>query len=67
VVVWFCVVLMSFCWCCLVEVFSGLFVDLGDDFLSFSSVMVRKSVCVWVGSVGSERCGVRWFLCCHVM
>ncbi|PDQ35968.1 MAG: hypothetical protein B5766_02140 [Candidatus Lumbricidophila eiseniae] len=35
VVVWLCVVLVGFCWCCLVEVFSGLVVDLGDDFLEF--------------------------------
>ena len=33
VVVWLYVVLVGFCWCCLVEVFSGLVVDLGDDLL----------------------------------
>jgi len=33
VVVWLCVVLADFCWCCLVEVFLGLVVDLGDDLL----------------------------------
>jgi len=42
------VVLVGFCWCYLVEVFSGLIVDLGDDLLQFSLVGYGSEVGVWV-------------------
>src|SRR6218665_60384 len=74
VVVWLCVVLVGFCWCCLVEVFLGLVVVLGDGLLDlFVGCGSEGGVCWWVASVPSVvvfvgfcvavRCRGQWSTC----